>query len=157
MIPKRHWSLLMTRFSKNKILDKSRSTKRTDTENTVDKSRSIPRTNLSNKSTRIQNPSEIDIHGGNLSVSVLSGQGEILSSVSPDIIFIIRNNKRKKYPDTSIIRKQPIKEPVNPRKKKKENNLTDVEKFSSKETPPLFQNKVNYKGDTNEKTHSSDN
>ena len=52
------------------------STQRTDTKNTVDKSKSIPRTNLSNKSTRIEKTSEIDIHRDNLSVSVLSGQAE---------------------------------------------------------------------------------
>ena len=48
-------------------MDKSRSTKRTDTENIVDKSGSITRTNLSNKSIRIENPSEIDIYRHNLS------------------------------------------------------------------------------------------
>ena len=63
----------------------------------------IPRTNLSNKSTRIENPSEIDIHKENLSVSVLSGHGESLSSVTPDILHIPRKNKRKKTPDTLII------------------------------------------------------
>ena len=39
-----------------KSLEKSRSTQRSDTENTVDKSRSIPISNYSNKSTRIENP-----------------------------------------------------------------------------------------------------
>ena len=110
---------------KVKSIDKSRSTERTDTENKVDKSRYIPRTNLSNKSARIEKPSEIDIHRENLGVSVLSGHGKHLSSVTPDIISIPHKNKRKKTTDTSIIRKQPIKEPVNPRKKAKENNLTD--------------------------------
>ena len=28
-----------------------------------------------------------------------------------------------------------------------------MEKYSPKETPPSFRNKVDYKGDTNEKTH----
>ena len=51
-------------------MDKSRYTKITDTKNTVNKSRSIPITNLSNKSTRIENPSEIDISEDNLTVSV---------------------------------------------------------------------------------------
>ena len=54
---------------------KSRSNQRTDTENTLDKSRTIIITNLSNKSIRIEKPSEIDIHRDNLSVSVLSGRG----------------------------------------------------------------------------------
>ena len=64
------------------------------------------------------------------------GQGKSLSSVSPDIICIPRNNKIKKTPDTLITRKQPITEPVNPSKRSKENTLTDVEKCSTKETPP---------------------
>ena len=38
-----------------KSLDKSRSTQRTDIENTVDKSRFIPRSNYYSKSTRIEN------------------------------------------------------------------------------------------------------
>ena len=78
---------------------------------------SIPRSNLSNKSTRIEKPSEIYIHRDYLSVSVLSEQGETLSSVSPYIICIHCNKKREKTPNTSIIRKQPIKEPVNPKKR----------------------------------------
>ena len=36
----------------------------------------------------------------NLSVYVLSGQGESLSSETPDIICITRKNKRKKTSDT---------------------------------------------------------
>ena len=67
----------------------------------------------------MEKPSEIDIHRDNLSISVLSGQGKSLSSVSPDIICIPCKNKRKKTPDTSIIRTQPIKEPANPRKSAK--------------------------------------
>ena len=58
------------------------------------------------------------------------GQGEILSSETPDTLRIPRKNKRKKNPDTSVIRKQPIQEPVNPRKREKYNTLTDVEKDS---------------------------
>ena len=157
MIPKRHWSLILTQFSEKGILtwltkirktkpnvvkesitppisgkkidtvnrtdrsnasnktvdtpksnktdkvrsiDKSRSTRITDTENKVDKSRSVPRTNLYNKSTIIEKPSEIDIHRGKLSVSVLFGQGESLSSVTPDILCIPRKNKRNKTPYT---------------------------------------------------------
>ena len=73
-------------------MDKSRTTQRTDTENTVYKSGSITRTNISNKSTRIEKPPEINIHRDNLGVSVLSGQGESLSSVSPDILCITRKN-----------------------------------------------------------------
>ena len=50
----------------------------------ADNSKSIPVTNISNKSNQIENPSEIDIHRENWSVSVLSVQGESLSSVTPD-------------------------------------------------------------------------
>ena len=61
-----------------------------------------------------------------------------------------------KTSENSIIRKQPIKEPVNPRKREKENNLTNVEKCSPKETPPQFRHTVYYTYDTNEKTHGYD-
>ena len=53
-------------------------------------------------------------------------QGESLSSETPDTLCIPCKNKRKKTPDTSIIRKQPIQEPVNPRKRAKEITLTDI-------------------------------
>ena len=100
-------------------MDKSRSTQRTDKENTVDKSGSIPINNLSNKSIRIEKPYEIDIHRDNLSIYVLSGHGKSLSSATLDILCIYRKNKRKKTPDNSIIRKQHIKEPFNPRNREK--------------------------------------
>ena len=83
---------------------------------TVNKSRSIPRSDYYNKINRIENPSEIHIHKDNLSVSGLSGQGEILSSETLDTLHITRKNKRKKTSVNSIIRKQPIQELVNPRK-----------------------------------------
>ena len=54
-----------------------------------------------------------------LSVSDLYGQGECLSRKTPDTLHIPLKNKRKKTPDTSIIRKQHIQEPVNPRKRAK--------------------------------------
>ena len=54
-----------------------------------------------------------------------------------------------------ILRKKPIKEPVNPRKGAKEITLTDVEKSIPKETSPSFWHKVDYKGDTNYKTRVS--
>ena len=63
----------INKTGKVKSIDKSWSTQRTDTENKVDKSRSIPRNNLSNKSTRIEKPSEIHIYKDNLSVYGLSG------------------------------------------------------------------------------------
>ena len=94
---------------KVKSIDKSRCTQITDTENTVNKSRSIPRTNLSNKSTRIEKPSEIDIHRDNLSVSVLSGHGEILSSVTPDQQNIPRKNKKVKLQTLRLLEKSLFK------------------------------------------------
>ena len=72
----------------------------------------------------------------------MSGQRETLSYVTPEILLIYSKNKRRKNTDTSIIRKQPIKEPINPSKKVKEINLTHVEKGSPKEMPPSFWNKV---------------
>ena len=38
----------------------------------------------------------------------------------------------------------------------KEINLTNVEKGSTKETPPLFRKKLDYKEDTNDKTRGSE-
>ena len=95
------------------------STQITDTENTIYKSRSITRSNYSNKSTRIENPSEIHIHKDNLGVFGLYGKGESLSSKTPDTLCINRKNKIQKTTDTSIIRKQPIQEPVKPSKREK--------------------------------------
>ena len=77
-----------------------------------------------------------------MSASGLYGQGESLLSETPDTIFITCKYKRKKTPDTYIIRKQPIQGPFNPRKGSKENNLTDVEKNIPKETLPKFRHKV---------------
>ena len=80
-------------------MDKSGSNKRTDMENIANKvniSRSISRTSLSNKSTRIEKTSEIYVCNDNLSISVLSGHGESLSSVTPDQQRINWKNKRNK-------------------------------------------------------------
>ena len=71
--------------------------------------------NYSNKSTRIEKPSKIKNRKGNLSVFSLSGLEESLSGETPDTLLIPLKNKVKKTPDTLIIRKKPIKEPVNPR------------------------------------------
>ena len=71
----------------------------------VEKEGTIPRTDFSNKSTRIEKPSEIHIQEDNLSVSIFYGQGKSLSSVTPDYICITLKNKNKKTPDTLIIRK----------------------------------------------------
>ena len=77
----------------------------------------------------------------------------MLSSETPDTLRITHKNKIKKAPYTQIIRKQHIKEPVNPRKRAKENTLTYVKTNSPKETPPTFWHKVDYEGDNNQKTH----
>ena len=68
---------------------------------------------------KYKNPSEIHICKENLRVSVLTGQGESLSSETPDTLRISLKNKRKKTPDTSVIRKQHIQEPLNPSKRSK--------------------------------------
>ena len=63
-----------------------------------------------------------------MSISVFFGHGESLSSVTKDQQHIPSNNKRKKTSDTLIIIKYFIQEIVNPRKRAKEDNITDVEK-----------------------------
>ena len=60
---------------------------------------------LSNKSTRIETPTEIDSLKENENVSLLSGYGDDLASVTLDNIYITRKNKRKKTPETSVIAK----------------------------------------------------
>ena len=55
-----------------------------------------------------------------------------------------------------IIRKEPIQEPVNPRKRTKQNTITDAEKNCPKKTPPFFLHKVDYEVNTNEKTRVSE-
>ena len=86
----------------------------------------------------------------------MSGHEEILSIVTPYQQHSPCRKKIKKTPETLILRKEPIQEPVNPRKRAKEDTITDVEKYSPKETPPLFWHTVDYKGNTNEKTHGSE-
>ena len=65
-----------------------------------------------------------------------------LAGIKTDIIRVPRKNKRRKTPDTSIIRKQYIQELVNPIKMEKENTLTDLEKSIPKEKPPYFWHKL---------------
>ena len=69
--------------------------------------------------------------------------------------YIPRKNKRKKAPDTSVIRKIPIVDTVNSRKTGEKDTLTDVEIYSLHKTPPYFQHKVDYEGDTGENNHCS--
>ena len=90
-----------------------------DTLNLIDKSRSTQRNNLSNKSTRIEKPSEIYICNVDLGISVLSGHIESVSSVIPDQQCITSKNKINKTSDTLIMIKETIQEPINPSKGKK--------------------------------------
>ena len=85
----------------------------------------------------------------------MSRQGDYLASTTPDNLSIPRKNKRKKPLDTSVIRKETIREPVNPRKRTKEDTVTDVEKDSIKK-PPYFRHKVGYRGDTDKNNSCSD-
>ena len=87
----------------------------------------------------------------------MSGYGEILSSVTPDQQHIPHKNKKKKTSETYITRKETIQEPIKPSKRTKEDTITDAEKSIPKETNPLLWHKVEYKGDTNEKTRGSNN
>ena len=82
----------------------------------MNKSKYNSRTSLSNKSVIIENPTKIDICKDNIGVSVLSGNGENLSSITPDQQRIPRKNKIKKPSYTFITRKKIIQEPVNPSK-----------------------------------------
>ena len=88
-----------------------------DTLNLIDKSRYTIRNNLSNKSTRIEKPTEIDILKDNENVSLLSVQGDDLNILTIDNICITHKNKRKENPDTSVIRNEPFVEPLNPSKR----------------------------------------
>ena len=58
----------------------------------------------------------------------MSRKGESLSSETTYTLRIPLKKKREKTPDTPIIRKQPIQEPVNTRKRAKENTLPYAEK-----------------------------
>ena len=92
-----------------KSIDKSRSTQIDNTENTEYKSRSIPISNYSNRSTRIEKLSEINIHKDNLSISGSSVQVESLVSRTPDTPpVLLAIAKKKKTPYTPVIRKTPF-------------------------------------------------
>ena len=62
----------------------------------------------------------------------LSGQGDVLAGITQDNLRIPHKNKINKTPDISAIQKEPILEQVNPRKKAKQDTITDVEKASLK-------------------------
>ena len=139
-------------------MDESRSTQRTETEDTeksVNKSISISSASLSDKSTKIVKPKEIDIRKYNSSLSGMSRHGESVPSVTPDKQRIPRKNRRKKTSDTPIKEKGSIQEQDSPNKRAKEDGITDVENIQIR-TPAPFKNKEDYIGDTNEKTRGSD-
>ena len=68
-----------------------------------------------------------------------------------------RNNKIKETPQSSRIKKEPIRDTVNPRQIPQEDTVTDVEKYNINKTPPPFLNKVNYEGDIDENNYFTDN
>ena len=55
----------------------------------------MSRTSLSNKSTRVEKPSEINICKDNLSAYVFYGNGESLSSATPDQQRVTRKKGKK--------------------------------------------------------------
>ena len=67
-----------------------------------------------------------------MGASVLSGDGESLSSLTPDQQLIPLKNKKKKTPDTLIIREELIQEPVNSGKRANEYSIPDVKKLVQK-------------------------
>ena len=86
-------------------MDKSRSTKRTEAEDTLktlNKSRSISSASFSDKSTKIEKPKEIDIRKENSSISGMSGHGSIVSSKLSDKQRILCKNKIHNNLETSI-------------------------------------------------------
>ena len=97
----------------------------------------------------------MDIRCYNLSISVLFGYRESLSSVTPDQERIPHRNKWKKTSDILIAWEKHFKEPVNPNKWAQEETIPDVEINSPKERNPLFWHNADFKGDTNEKTTGS--
>ena len=127
-----------------------------DTLNSIDKSSSTQITNVSNRITIMGKPTEIDIVKDNKYLSNFLVQEDDMAGITPYILRIPRKNKINKTLYTYIIIKEPIQEPVNPRKSSKQDTIADVEKYSLKETPPYFRHKVYYGGDTNEKTRGSD-
>ena len=96
-----------------------------DTVDKADKSKYIQVTDTSNERTQIEKPSEIDIHRGNLIVSVFYVQREILPSVKPYQQHIPHKNNRNKTPVSSVLRKEPIGDTVNPRKLSQEDTVND--------------------------------
>ena len=55
-----------------------------------------------------------------------------------------------------VIRKEPIGDTVNPRILSQEDNVTDNEKVYLRKTTQTFRNKVDYEGDTDEKSRFTD-
>ena len=68
----------------------------------------------------------------NLSLSDMYVHGEILSVVASDQQRIPCKNKREKSSDALVFTKETIQEPFDPRKRAKEDTITDVEKYCPK-------------------------
>ena len=86
----------------------------------------------------------------------MSGKGYDLQSVTPDNLCIPRKIKENKTSDSLVIRKKYIGDTVNPRKRSKDDTVTDVEKYSLHKTPPSFWHNADYEGDTYENNRCSD-
>ena len=88
------------------------------------------RTNETNQLEKKKKTSEVIVRKENLHLSVLSGLGSSLSSVTPDQKLIPRKNKRKETPSDLIIIKEPIRKTVKPRKISKGDSIMHAEKES---------------------------
>ena len=86
-------------LNESRSLDKLRASQRIETEDTVkkiSKSRSISSDSLSDKSTKIENPREINVRSDSPSVSSMSRHGSSITTISPDKELILFKIKRKK-------------------------------------------------------------
>ena len=86
----------------------------------------------------------------------MSGQREILESVTPDHICIPRNNKTNKTPASSVLRNELIGDTVNPRKISQESNVIDIEIDSQHKTPQTFLNREYYEVDADKDNRFTD-
>ena len=78
----------------------------------------------------------------------MSGQGESLSSVTPDQELIPSQEWKKRTPASLVLRKELILDTFNPRKISQEDTIIDLEKGSQHKTSRPFWNKEYYEGDT---------
>ena len=142
--------------------DKSRSSSRTETEDTVTpetKTGSISPASLYDKNIKEQQPKEIRIRkkiiSDNRSVSSMSVHVGSTANISPDGERIPRKNKNKKLPEISITGNKITQEPGKQNKKAKVNSSIDEKKINVELTPPPNTNKKDYAGGTNDNTRDS--